>query len=118
MEMKRAWAMPNSKTFNIKPIGAFVNRYLVGSEVSIDPFARDNKIASITNDLNPDTTAEYHLDVFDFLLEMMLCNVKADVVLFDPPYSLRQMKEVYNGIGVEKLTMSDTHRMLISGSII
>jgi len=35
--------------------------------VIIDPFARDCPLGTITNDLNPETSAEYHLDALEFL---------------------------------------------------
>lgn len=42
MKMSRIFAMPNSETFTVAPIGDFVKRYLAGSKVSVDPFARLN----------------------------------------------------------------------------
>lgn len=49
MEIKRTWQMPNSKTFQIKPIGELIEKYSFGK--IIDPFANSNKLATITNDL-------------------------------------------------------------------
>lgn len=89
--------MPNADTFSVKPIGNFVSRYLHG--VSIDPFARNCGLATYTNDLSPDTSAQYHMDAADFLEMLVEKGVEADVVIFDPPYSSQQVKEVYNGIG-------------------
>ncbi len=40
-KMYRVWAMPNGDTFSVKPIGAFVRKYLAQSTVSVDPFARN-----------------------------------------------------------------------------
>ncbi len=117
MIFTRKWAMPNHETFSIKPIGCFVDRYMgliekhTGKkQISIDPFARDCDIATFTNDLNPETKAQYHDDVLVFLGKLKEKNIIADTVLFDPPYSLRQMKEMYQGIGIDKLTMADTQR--------
>jgi hypothetical protein len=91
--------MPASDTFDCAPIGALVKRYLRTSRVSIDPFARNKRWTTYTNDLNPKTSAEYHMDALDFL--KMLCEkeIKADLVIFDPPYSYQQMMEVYEGVG-------------------
>ena len=47
-EINRKWAMPNSKTFSIKPIEDIINKYKYG--LVIDPFANNNKLATITND--------------------------------------------------------------------
>ncbi len=100
-KFSRAWAMPNHDTFSIKPIGEFVRRYLNESTVSIDPFARDKDWATYTNDLNPDTSAQHHMDAGAFCEEMHRRGVIADLVLFDPPYSPRQISECYKGVGLE-----------------
>lgn len=109
MKFNRKWAMPNHNTYNIAPIYDLVHYYLSSSKTSIDPFARDSQLCTITNDLNPETSAEYHLDVLEFLLMLKQTEVTADLVLFDPPYSLRQIKEVYQGFG-RQLTQKDTQR--------
>lgn len=105
--IRRVWAMPNSNTFEIKPIKDFVNRYLSVSKVSIDAFARNSKMATWTNDLNPNTEASYHLEANDFFLLLREKGVRADLAIIDPPYSPRQTKECYNGIGV-KMTKDST----------
>lgn len=101
MIMTRTWAMPNKDTFSIKPIGEFVQKYLAQSRVSIDPFARNKQWATYTNDLNPETSAEYHVDAEEFLKLLINKGVKADLIILDPPYSPRQIKECYDGIGIK-----------------
>lgn len=110
MNIIRTWGMPNSETFTVKPIGNFVNRYLEKSQISIDPFARNKKLATYTNDLNPNTLAEYHLDVYKFLELMVEKNIIADLIIFDPPYSPTQIKMSYQSIGL-KNENSDFHRV-------
>lgn len=105
----RMWAMPDKNTFDIRPIGLMVKRYLSQSIVSIDPFARDKLWATHTNDLNSNTQAEYHLDAKIFLEQMVNHGVQADLVLFDPPYSPRQIKECYDSIGL-KMAQMDAFR--------
>ena len=101
----RVWAMPNADTFQIKPIGEFVSRYLRG--VSVDPFARNSTMATYTNDMNPTTSAQHHMDAISFV-EMLAGNgVVADVVIFDPPYSPRQISECY-AAAEKKAGMIDT----------
>jgi hypothetical protein len=99
--------MPNSNTFDIKPIGEFVHRYLSKSRISVDPFARNKRWATYTNDLNPETKAEYHMEALEFLKLLSSAGVKADLVIFDPPYSSRQVAECYKSVG-RKTTMQDT----------
>lgn len=93
--------MPNADTFSIKPIEKFVRHYLNRSSVSIDPFARNKRWATHTNDLNPDTAADYHCDAEEFCKIMVSQYVTVDLALFDPPYSPRQISECYKSIGIE-----------------
>jgi DNA modification methylase len=96
IEIERIWAMPNKNTFDIKPI-----KNLILSELTdglwIDPFANKNKLASVTNDLNPDFDTDYHMDALDFM--KMFDTESVDGVLYDPPYSPRQVSECYNDVG-------------------
>jgi len=107
MKIERIWALPNSETLQIKPIRALVDRYLTG--VSIDPFARNCNIATITNDLNPETAARHHMKAIDFLKMLKRRDVEIDSVIFDPPYSRRQMMECYDGVGY-KFTQQDSQK--------
>ncbi len=97
--------MPTTDTFDCKPIGDFVRRHLQG--VSVDPFARNSRLATYTNDLNPATTAERHLDAEEFLNLLADNAVQADTILLDPPYSPRQISECYAAAGL-KAGMRDT----------
>lgn len=97
--ISRTWAMPNADTFSVKPIGEFVQRYLAMSKCSVDPFARNKRWATFTNDLNPETLAEFHLDAEDFLREMARRGNSFDLALMDPPYSPRQISECYKAAG-------------------
>lgn len=104
-KFSRAWSMPSADTFDCKPIGDFVRKYLHG--VSVDPFARNKRLATYTNDLNPETNAEHHMDAVDFMAMLASKGVKADTIILDPPYSPRQIAECYAGIG-KKAQMHDT----------
>jgi len=88
--------MPNKWTFQIKPI-----RKLLEEEMDdgywVDPFAGTSKLATVTNDLNPDMDTDYHMDAHKFLKTFEDNSV--DGVLYDPPYSVRQIKECYNSVG-------------------
>lgn len=95
----RKWAMPAKDTFDCPPIKSFVEKYLSLSSESMDPFSRNKRWAKHTNDLNPNTAADYHLDAEEFIYWMKGCLVVPDLVLFDPPYSPRQIKECYEDFG-------------------
>ncbi len=85
--------MPNKNTFSIKPIGDLILRYIGSDLVGLDPFAKQSKVASITNDLDDTCGTDYNLDAMDFL--KLFDSNSQDYVLFDPPYSPRQVSEVY-----------------------
>jgi hypothetical protein len=99
VKMSRVWAMPHHETFSIRPIGDLVQRYISDSACSVDPFARNTTLATWRNDLNPNTAAEYHMEAVEFLKMLETEGVVADLVLVDPPYSPRQVKECYDSIG-------------------
>jgi hypothetical protein len=108
MKLTRKWAMPNKNTFSIKPINELIKgviiekraeKCLVGSLV-IDPFANDSCIKDYldcTNDLDESIDCTHHMDALDFLKQFD--DESVDVVLFDPPYSPRQVSEVYKKLG-------------------
>ena len=80
MYIERKWAMPNKRTFQILPI----KELLISESVDntwIDPFPYPYKQDAL----------EY-LKTFD--------NSSVNGVLFDPPYSPRQLKECYNELGM------------------
>ena len=100
MKLSRAWAMPNADTFSVKPI-----KMLIANEFSriktpkaIDPFVRNSPFKSlcVSNDLDPAIDADFHLDALDFL--RMQKENAFDLVLFDPPYSPRQVSECYKSL--------------------
>jgi len=103
MIFSRTWAMPNADTFSVPCIGDLVDKYLTG--VSIDPFARNKRLATYTNDLNPTTLAEFHMDAVDFLNKLADDGIRADVLLLDPPYSPRQVTECYADAGLKASAM-------------
>lgn len=107
MKFKRVFALPNPETFSIPPIASFVQSFLRLSKVSVDPFARNRQWFTHTNDLDPNTSAQHHLDAEQFLLLLRQQGVTADLGVFDPPYSPRQISECYKSIGL-KATGEDT----------
>ncbi len=98
IKYSREWAMPTHVTFSSPPISLFLGRHIKESDIVVDCFARNSK-ATYTNDLNPETSAQHHMDVMDFLLMIKEKGVRADVIIFDPPYSLNQTKEHYDTLG-------------------
>lgn len=99
MKIERAWAMPNSRTFSIPPINNFVDEEMIKGGLWVDPFSCGCRKATITNDLNPNVNADYHLDALEFLRNIETESV--DGVLYDPPYSPRQIAECYKGVGLK-----------------
>lgn len=102
--IRRVWAMPNSNTFSIKPIRELIGEYCTFAGW-VDPFARNSQLCELTNDLNPETTAEFHMDALEFL--KLINTDSVDGVLYDPPYSPRQIKECYDGVG-RAISSADT----------
>ena len=94
----RVWEMPNANTFDIKCISRLIHKYHKQGMISLDPFANKNRIAKITNDLDPEMGTDYCMDALDFLKQFESGSV--DFVLYDPPYSPRQVSECYKKMGL------------------
>jgi hypothetical protein len=96
MRIERIWAMPNKWTFRIKPIADLLQEEMATHYLRVDPFAGQNSPAAITNDLRPEMPTEYHSPALTFL--RMIKDESFDGVLYDPPYSPRQVKECYDDV--------------------
>lgn len=112
IKIERVWGMPNKNTFEVLPIKALIGEEVDLSKYWIDPFANRNRIATVTNDLNPEYDTNYHLDALDFL--KLFDDASVDGVLYDPPYSPRQVSECYHNFGYE--VSSETTRASFWGS--
>lgn len=66
--------------------------------IGIDPFAAGNRLANVTNDIDPQYDTDFHMDATDFLNLFKPDSV--DTVLYDPPYSPRQVAECYKALGI------------------
>ncbi len=101
IDFDREWAMPNKDTFSIDPIHELVTTEVQASDgLWIDPFSGGTDYADVTNDLNPEIESDYTLEALDFLERFDTGEVDGGVI-FDPPYSPRQIKEVYDSVGLE-----------------
>lgn len=106
--------MPSKHTFTIKPISELIHRYFKEDELWLDPFAGFNSPCKETNDINPCAPTKYHLPASEFA--GLYANETIDGVLFDPPYSPRQISESYKGAGLT-VGMKDTQNALLYSSV-
>jgi hypothetical protein len=98
MKINRVFAIPSKDTFTIKPIRNLIGKYVKDGAGWVDPFAGNNSPAEFTNDLNPDTNVKSHLHAVEFCRQL---KGTYKGVLFDPPYSLTQVKECYSNFGLQ-----------------
>ena len=83
--MNRVWAMPSHKTFSIKPIKELLTRVL--DDKYVDPFP-----------------FPFEKDALEYLKTFK--NDSVESLVFDPPYSPRQLKEMYSNVGLAYNTKS------------
>jgi len=120
MIVTRAVARPSAWTFTIPPIKELVDRYVGDGKGWCDPFAGKNSPAEYTNDHNPDMPSLWHMDAEEFCKHAAAGSLSWEEsgrmrynthpffgVLFDPPYSYRQISEHYKTLGM-KATQLDT----------
>jgi hypothetical protein len=97
-------ARASAWTFTIKPFKHLLEKYQVGKGWA-DPFAGKYSPAEFTNDLNPNMDTTFHVDAKDF--PPLFADNSLAGVIFDPPYSYRQISEHYKKAGL-KATKLDT----------
>jgi DNA modification methylase len=104
--------MPNSNTFSILPIKELIKSYVPKGGIVLDPFANEHSIKSvfggsryISNDLDNEYKCDYNLEANDFL--KLFDDNSVDMVLYDPPYTPRQVSECYKKLD-KTVTISDT----------
>ena len=105
MIINRKFALASHATFTIPPIKDLLKKYNVGIGW-VDPFAGYNSPAEWTNDLDDNAPTKAHLEADKFCMELgVFLPLKG--VLFDPPYSYRQISEHYKAFK-KKATALDT----------
>jgi len=112
MKISRKWEMPNGKTFKINAFRDLILKYSKPNITILDPFANEHSIKDylshcnyISNDLDTDYNTDYHMEAQDFLKQFNDCS--ADLVLYDPPYTPRQVSEIYKKLD-KTVNMEDT----------
>jgi hypothetical protein len=95
--------LADKNTFQIPPIKALLQKYISPDSVVVDPFCGDSTVAVFRNDLK----RKHGKRANDYLDLLIWDKVVADVVLLDPPYSPRQIKECYESVGLE-VSQTDT----------
>ena len=89
-----------------------------GNGILCDPFARESFTTTlpncITNDLNQEFNTDFNLEFKDFAYTIQERGFAIDLLFFDPPYSLRQLKDCYDGIG-KNLDLWQTQNMWKEG---
>lgn len=123
--MNRVTAGPNAWTFKIKPIKELLDRYVLYNGLGwVDPYAGKNSPAQYTNDHNPEMPSKWHLDAAEFCEKISAGDLSYyeecygrklqfwpeppyNGILFDPPYSYRQITEHYKSLGM-KASQLDT----------
>lgn len=100
LKIQRKWAMPNKDTFSIKPIHELIESVISDCNKVCDPFVRNSQFKSrcVSNDLDTSIEADFHMDALDFLRSRS--DDEFDGLLFDPPYSVRQVAECYKKMGL------------------
>ncbi len=90
--INREWAMPNKNTFSIKPINLLKDTQ---KKLVIDPFCNNSvfKDKCVSNDIIEGFGTDYNLEALEFF--KLFKDNSLEVVLFDPPYSPRQVSECY-----------------------
>lgn len=92
--------MPNRWTFEIPPIRDLIVRYVGDGKGWVDPFSGRSTLAEWRNDIDSESSAPSHMEAEAWLRQLSEDKVRARGIIFDPPYSPRQIAEVYGRMGL------------------
>lgn len=95
IKFTRAFSMPNKWTSQMQPVSELLDEEMEG--FTVDLFAGNCTLGDVTNDLNPDTLAQFHMEAEDFV--QTFGNASIDTLIDDPPFTLEQISRSYSGIG-------------------
>lgn len=104
IKIQRVFARASQWTFQIPPIKKLVEGYVGDGIGWADPFAGSSKLAEFRNDHNPERRQPNCLEAEEFGRQL---KTRLIGVLFDPPFSYRQVSEHYKLLG-KKATAKDT----------
>ena len=105
------WHMPARWTFEIPHIKELLDKYMGDYKGWADLFAGFNSPAEFTNDLNPESPAQHHMNAMDYV------DILPDVlngVLWDPPFSIHQLKVSYQNLGAKSSLPDDPTGTFVS----
>tara|TARA_Y100000004_G_scaffold7648_1_gene8547 strand:+ start:318 stop:869 length:552 start_codon:yes stop_codon:yes gene_type:complete len=107
-------------TLSDKAVIRIVKPYLKRAKFVIDPFSRNCTLAKpYTNDIDPNTNANHHMDVIDFLKKAhSLWKSIFELAIYDPPFSNRQNKEIYGDTNLYTIPKKVRDLELLLGGLI
>lgn len=110
MIVNRVFARASHYTFTIPPIAELISRYVDTNGINwADPFAGMNSPAQYTNDIRVSMKATHHMEADKFCRKLVKDKIALVGVLFDPPYSYRQITEHYTEIGLKASSMDTSY---------
>ena len=101
--MNRVFARANAWTFEIKAIRELLNKYVGDGKGWADPFAGKSTLCEYRNDMNPERKQPYMMEAVVFAKHLKQQGIELNGVVFDPPYSYRQVSEHYKQVGLVTL---------------
>jgi hypothetical protein len=105
------WAMPTAWTFKIPYVKELLDKYMGNCKRWADLFAGMNSPAEFTNDLNPALPVQHHMNAMDYV-DILPDSLNG--VLWDPPYSIHQIKVSYQNFGVKSSLPDDPTGTFVS----
>ena len=108
IKMSYAFDTASAWTFTIPSVAELIQRYVKNYGAGwCDPFSGTSKIAEFRNDMNPERKQPYCMEASVFCKTVLpkVAPNGCNGILFDPPYSYRQVSEHYKECGSKASSM-------------
>ena len=120
MKMYYLTQPPKKYTFEQPKLKALVESYCNGSVLNLFAGRVKLNVCETRNDIDIEMPADFHMDAYKLVTEMVERGIQYDTIILDPPYNLRKAREKYEGryIGLLTKIKNEIPKICTDGGIV
>lgn len=88
---------PKKYTFEQPKLKTLVENYCEGTVLNLFAGKVKLDINETRNDIDVNMPADFHMDAYELVIELISYGKRYDTIILDPPYNLRKAREKYGG---------------------
>lgn len=97
MKMHYLTQPPKRYTFEQPKLKALVESYCIGAVLNLFAGKVKLDVNETRNDIDSNMPADFHMDAYTLVKNMIEDGIQYDTIVLDPPYNIRKAREKYGG---------------------